>query len=189
MATCGCPYRRPSGRTGRRSDRRDGAAGAKDELERIITQIRERWPETEILVRGDSGFCRDELMAWCEENRVSYVFGVARNARLVVMIESELELVRERSEQSGRAERLFAMRGWEWANRELGLGLFDRLHQTVMLLDGLLDRPDPDASPFYERALHTRGRLLYWLGLERGGPGRRRPECRGGGRRLLAARR
>ncbi len=69
-----------------------------------------------------------------------------------------------------RAERLFAMRGWEWANSELGLGLFDRLHQTVMLLDGVLDRPDPDAYPFYKRALHTRGRLLYWLGLERGGP-------------------
>ena len=69
-----------------------------------------------------------------------------------------------------RAERLFAMRGWEWANRDLGLSLFDRLHQTVMLLDGVLDRPDPDAYPFYERALHTRGRLLYWLGRERGGP-------------------
>ncbi len=69
-----------------------------------------------------------------------------------------------------RAEQLFAMAGWEWANKETGLGLFDRLHQAVMLLDGLLDHSDAVSSPLYERALFTRGKLLYWLGRERGGP-------------------
>jgi hypothetical protein len=68
------------------------------------------------------------------------------------------------------AEQLFAMAGWEWANKETGLGLFDRLHQAVMLLDGLLDHSDAVSSPLYERALFTRGKLLYWLGKERGGP-------------------
>lgn len=68
-----------------------------------------------------------------------------------------------------KAERYFAMRGWEWAKKDTGLGLFDRLTQTVMLLDGLLDRPDIATYPLRERALFTRGRLLYWLAEERGG--------------------
>ncbi|HUF09694.1 MAG TPA: hypothetical protein VMO47_10255, partial [Rhodothermales bacterium] len=68
-----------------------------------------------------------------------------------------------------KAERYFAMRGWEWAKKETGLGLFDRLSQAVMLLDGLLDRPDVATYPLRERALFTRGRLLYWLAEERGG--------------------
>lgn len=68
-----------------------------------------------------------------------------------------------------KAERYFSMRGWEWANDTTGLGLFARLHQTVMLLDGLLNHPHRESLPFFERALFMRGRLLYWLDLERGG--------------------
>jgi hypothetical protein len=61
----------------------DGAAGALEEVIRITKQIRQRWPRTRILLRADSGFCRNDLMEWCENNRVDYVFGLARNARLV----------------------------------------------------------------------------------------------------------
>jgi hypothetical protein len=60
----------------------DAAAGAVEETARLVAQIRRRWPRTRILLRGDSGFCRDTLMAWCEANRVDYVFGLARNERL-----------------------------------------------------------------------------------------------------------
>jgi TonB family protein len=81
-----------------------------------------------------------------------------------------------------RAEQFFEMAGWEWANKQTGLGLFDRLHQVVLLLDGLLDRNDAATSPLYERALRTRGKLLYWLGKERGGPN----EISGGQRDLAA---
>jgi hypothetical protein len=56
----------------------DGAAGAQEEVQRIVAQIRQSWPETRIILRGDSGFCRDGLMSWCEENRVDYVFGLAK---------------------------------------------------------------------------------------------------------------
>src|SRR3954449_680362 len=65
----------------RRSDI-DAAAGAVEEVARIVGQIRTRWPRVRILLRGDSGFCREALMLWCEQNRVDYVFGLARNKRL-----------------------------------------------------------------------------------------------------------
>jgi hypothetical protein len=61
---------------------RDASAGARGEIERIVGQIRDRWPEVKIILRGDSGFAREELMAWCEQQGVDYVFGLARNARL-----------------------------------------------------------------------------------------------------------
>ncbi len=68
----------------------DGAAGAREEVERIVAQIRERWPHMRIILRADSGFCREELMSWCEQNAVDYLFGLARNARLVRSIGAEL---------------------------------------------------------------------------------------------------
>ena len=60
----------------------DGAAGAVDEVARIVARIRARWPKVRIVLRGDSGFCREELMAWCEAEGVAYLFGLAPNARL-----------------------------------------------------------------------------------------------------------
>src|SRR5450631_1997811 len=68
----------------------DGAAGAVEETARIVAQIRRRWPRVRILLRGDSGFCRDALMAWCEANQVDYVFGLARNERLEQALTSEV---------------------------------------------------------------------------------------------------
>jgi len=60
----------------------DGAAGSVEELARLVQQLRQAWPEVRIIVRGDSGFCREELMAWCEANQVDYVLGLAKNDRL-----------------------------------------------------------------------------------------------------------
>src|SRR6202044_3675068 len=68
----------------------DAAAGAVEETARLVAQIRRRWPRVRILLRGDSGFCRDELMSWCEANRVDFLFGLARNPRLVGQIDAEL---------------------------------------------------------------------------------------------------
>ena len=58
----------------------DGAAGAVEEVRRIVEQIRQRWAEVKIVLRADSGFCREELMAWCEAHHVDYVFGLAQSA-------------------------------------------------------------------------------------------------------------
>lgn len=61
----------------------DAAAGSVEELERILGQIRQRWPRTQIIIRGDSGFCRDQIMSWCErQKRVGFLLGLAKNSRL-----------------------------------------------------------------------------------------------------------
>lgn len=91
----------------------DGAAGAREEVERIIAQVRRRWPRVRILLRADSGFCREELMTWCEANRVDYLFGLARNARLVGQIENELAEAAEESRRTGRPARRF--RDFRWS--------------------------------------------------------------------------
>jgi hypothetical protein len=85
----------------------DASAGAKDEVERIVGQIRKRWPKVKILLRADSGFARDELMAWCEANGVDYVFGLARNARLLAEIEDPLAEAEAEHGATGRPARRF----------------------------------------------------------------------------------
>ena len=72
----------------------DASEGVKKELERIVGKIREKWSKVRIIVRGDSGFCREEVMGWCEGNGVDYVFGIARNARLVKRIAKALKKVK-----------------------------------------------------------------------------------------------
>lgn len=67
------------------------------------------------------------------------------------------------------AEQYYSMRGWEWAKEETGLGMFDRLYQAVMLLDGLLGAGAGEKNPLSERALYLRGRILYWLHKQMGG--------------------
>jgi hypothetical protein len=69
----------------------DAAAGSLEEVERIVKQIRIRWPRVRIILRADSGFCRDNLMSWCEGNEVDYVFGFARNDRLQKRLEPQME--------------------------------------------------------------------------------------------------
>lgn len=81
----------------------DGAAGSVDELTRIVAQIRARWPLVAITIRADSGFCRDELLVWCEENGIDYVLGLARNPRLEAEIAQTLELAAVKRELTGRA--------------------------------------------------------------------------------------
>jgi DDE family transposase len=85
----------------------DASAGAVEELQRIVGQIRQAWPEVKITIRGDSGFCREELMSWCEAHRVDYVLGLAKNERLKAEIAVELEQAAQRYAQTGQAARIF----------------------------------------------------------------------------------
>jgi len=85
----------------------DAAAGACQEVARIVAHIRERWPDVRIVIRADSGFCRDDLMSWCEENAVEYVLGLAGNTRLHAEIARELRLARRRAKRSGCPARVF----------------------------------------------------------------------------------
>ena len=106
---------------------RDGAAGAQEEVDRIVSQIRRHWPDTRIVLRADSGFARDALMGWCESHGVDYVFGLARNARLQRAIGQAQQRMRARFEQTGQACREFVdladwttRKGWSATRRVVG---------------------------------------------------------------------
>jgi Transposase DDE domain group 1 len=90
----------------------DASAGAVEEIARIVAQIRGRWPRVKIMLRADSGFAREELMAWCEANGVDYVFGLARNERLVGAIADDLAAAELESLAHGRPARRFADFAW-----------------------------------------------------------------------------
>jgi hypothetical protein len=90
----------------------DAAAGAVEEAARIVGQIRLRWPKVRILLRADAGFAREALMAWCELNGIDYLFGLAKNSRLVDAIETQLGQAREESESTGKPARRFTEFRW-----------------------------------------------------------------------------
>jgi len=90
----------------------DPAHGAVEEVARVVARIRARWPATRIVLRADSGFARDDLMAWCEANDVGFVLGLAQNPRLVAAIAKELDQVAAKSARTGRSERSFKSFMW-----------------------------------------------------------------------------
>jgi hypothetical protein len=85
----------------------DPAKGALEDLKRVVSQIRKRWPKVHILVRGDSGFCRDAIMTWCERQGIDYVFGLAKNPRLLKEIEAAIKAAEAEYNQSGEPVRIF----------------------------------------------------------------------------------
>src|SRR5579859_5373698 len=91
-----------------RPSNQDASAGSVEEVARIVAQIRERWPRVRIILRADSGFCREELMAWCEKHTVDYVFGLARNSRLRRKIAAEMRQAKKQQQNTGKATRVFA---------------------------------------------------------------------------------
>ena len=109
-----------------RRSNRDGAAGSVEELERIVPRLREAWPDVRIVVRGDSGFCREWLMAWCEAQNVDYVLGIARNARLEDALHDALDEARTLHCQTLRRSRVFdeftyqTLDSWSKARRVIG---------------------------------------------------------------------
>src|ERR1700752_3452469 len=90
----------------------DASAGSIDEVARIVARIRQRWPDVRILLRADSGFARDALMAWCETNSVDFLFGLAKNAGLNAEIETELAAAQEQSQKTGKPARRFKDFTW-----------------------------------------------------------------------------
>jgi hypothetical protein len=92
------------------------SAGAAEEVQRIVHQIRARWPRVKIVLRAGSGFAREGLMAWCEQNRVDFVFGLARNARLETRAEAALREAWTLAEATGQPARVF--RDFLWSTKE-----------------------------------------------------------------------
>jgi hypothetical protein len=99
----------------------DAADGAVEEVARVVACIRARWPATRIVLRADSGFAREDLMAWCEANGVDFVFGLAQNERLIGEIAGELDQVAAKSARTGRPQRRFKSFMWRtrtsWSRR------------------------------------------------------------------------
>lgn len=91
-----------------RQSNRDASAGSLAEIQRIVAQVRAAWPQVKIMVRGDSGFCRNEVMSWCEANGVDYVFGLARNQRLRRIIGPQMWEATQQWGQSGKPARVFS---------------------------------------------------------------------------------
>lgn len=85
----------------------DASAGSLEEVQRIIRQIRARWREVRIILRADSGFCREELMVWCEKHAVDYVFGFARNKRLRRIIGRAMHEAKQEHRRTGKPARVF----------------------------------------------------------------------------------
>jgi len=104
----------------------DGAAGSVEEISRIVSQIREVWPEVKIVVRADSGFARDSLMSWCEGHGVDFCLGLARNSRLQARLEPAFDRAHELCEESGEPERVFdewmheTLKSWSRTRRVIG---------------------------------------------------------------------
>ncbi len=115
----------------------DASAGAKEEIARIVAQLRKGWPQVEIWLRADSGFARDALMSWCEENGVHYVFGLARNARLVGEIELELSAAMEVSCETGRPARCYTEFAW------LTLDSWSRSRRVIAKAEATRGEPNP----------------------------------------------
>jgi hypothetical protein len=143
----------------------DASSGAKEELERIVGRIRATWPTVPIVIRGDSGFCRDEIMTWCEENGVDYVLGLAKNARLVRAIGGELHRVKAVFEQTGQASRIFSefsyrtKKSWSASRRVVAKAEHLSKGSNPRFVVTSLPREAMEGRPLYEDVYCARGEM------------------------------
>jgi hypothetical protein len=143
----------------------DGAAGAVEEVARIVAQIRARWPRVRVLLRADSGFCRETLMVWCEANRVDYLFGLARNARLEAEIAAELAEAAEESRVTGQSARRFrdfmwsTLDSWSRRRRVIGKAECTRGDANPRFIVTSLDPKAAEARHLYETVYCARGEM------------------------------
>ena len=148
----------------RRSDI-DASAGATEEIARIVGQIRARWPRVRILLRADSGFAREALMAWCEQNRVNYLFGLARSERLVAEIDAELRAARAESDATGKPARRFrdftwsTLESWSRSRRVVGKAEWTRGEANPRFVVTSLTPAEAEARWLYETIYCARGEM------------------------------
>jgi Transposase DDE domain group 1 len=141
----------------------DASAGSVEEVARIVAQIRQRWPRVRILLRADSGFAREALMAWCEGARVDYVFGLARNERLVAAISDELAAAAAESATTGKPARRFTEFRWttldSWSRRRRVIAKAEHLPQGAnpRFIVTSLRPAEAEARRLYEDVYCARG--------------------------------
>ena len=139
------------------------AARARSRKWRIVAQIRARWPRTRILLRADSGFAREALMAWCEENRVDFVFGLARNARLVEEIAVELLEAESEASSTGKPARRFkdfryaTLDSWSRRRRVIGKAEWTQGEANPRFIVTSLSKAETNGRLLYEKVYCARG--------------------------------
>lgn len=166
-----------------RQSNSDASAGSLTEIERIVSQIRTAWPEVSIVLRGDSGFCRNELMSWCEAHGVDYVFGLARNKRLRRIIGAEMWNAQQQWKQTGKAARVFTEFGYQ--AKKTKKGGWDRERRVVAKAEHIDGKENPrfivtslsaerwKAQELYEELYCARGDMenrikeQFWLFADR----------------------
>ena len=143
----------------------DAAAGSVEEVSRIVTQLRQRWPEVSIVLRADSGFCREELMGWCESNHVDYLFGLARNKRLRKIIGAQMHQAQILHQSSGKAARVFAefsyrtLKSWSCTRRVVAKAEYLDKGENPRFVVTSLKAEQWAAQDLYEKFYCARGEM------------------------------
>lgn len=119
----------------------DAAFGSLQEIQRIVAQLRAAWPAVKIIVRGDSGFCRNQLMSWCEGHQVDFVIGQARNQRLRKIIGAEMHAATERWNQTGQPARVFSE--FQYQTKKTKKGGWDRARRVVAKAEHIDGKQNP----------------------------------------------
>jgi hypothetical protein len=141
----------------------DGAAGSVKQLDRIVKQIRKDWPSVEIVIRADSGFCRDNIMRWCEANDVKFVLGLAKNKRLKRAIGKEIHEAKQEFEATGEAARVFkdfsykTKKSWSRERRVIGKAEYLAKGENPRFVVTNLSMDEFDAATLYEKEYCARG--------------------------------
>lgn len=141
----------------------DACAGSVNELDRMVSKIRIRWPDTQIIIRGDSGFCRDYIMSWCELNNVDYVLGLAKNQRLKREIAAELEQAKTIFHQTDQPARVFkdfryqTLTSWSRPRRVVGKAEHLEKGENPRFVVTSLSTEQVDARTLYEQTYCARG--------------------------------
>ena len=132
-------------------------------MQRLVARVRQSWPQVRIVLRGDSGFCREDLMNWCEDNQVFYVFGLAKNDRLKAEIAGEMAQAQAQFEQTQRAARVFksfwyqTRVSWRCARRVIGKAEYLEKGENPRFVVTNLPTAEQDAQTLYEHTYCGRG--------------------------------
>jgi Transposase DDE domain group 1 len=143
----------------------DAAAGSLDEVKGIVERLRAHWPEVKIVLRADSGFCREELMGWCEQNRVDYVFGLQRNQRLRRIVGKQMHEAQVVHATTGKAARIFAEfdyrthKSWSRARRVVAKAEYLDKGENPRFIVTSLSPDEWSAQNLYEKFYCARGEM------------------------------
>jgi hypothetical protein len=141
----------------------DASAGSVKQLDRIVSRIRRSWAQVRIILRGDSGFCRESIMSWCEHNGVDYILGLATNARLKREVTGALERAKRQFEQTQQASRVFVefqyqtLDSWSRARRVVAKAEYLAKGENPRFVTTSIASEELAAAVLYEQHYCARG--------------------------------